>query len=135
MKKLHALAGIVAALGLAAVAAVPAAAERGSYANWHVHDGGSGVDANGLLHRGVAFFPSIMPGVYADDPAYCPDATDKATLPNGSNGEFPIAGVCMTDAFVIQLRAIPSGGPVPAGWLSTGWTTAGAEVYYRLTPR
>jgi len=48
-RKLHALAGIVAALALAAVAAAPAAADRGSYQNWHVHDGGTGVDANGLV--------------------------------------------------------------------------------------
>jgi hypothetical protein len=135
MKRLHALAGIVAALGFATIAAGPAAADRGSYGNWHVHDGGSGVDANGLAHRGVAFFPSILPGDYSQDPAYCPDATDKLTLPNGSNGEFPIAGICMTNAYVIHLRAIPSGAPVPAGWQDTGWTTAGAEVYYMLTAR
>lgn len=47
----HALAGIVATLALAVVGAVPALAERGSYNNWHVHDGGSGTDANGLVHR------------------------------------------------------------------------------------
>jgi Spy/CpxP family protein refolding chaperone len=45
MKKLDALAGIAAAFGLSAVAAAPAGADRGSYNNWHVHDGGSGVDA------------------------------------------------------------------------------------------
>jgi len=51
-RKLPVLAGLAATLGLAAVAAGPAVAERGSYNNWHVHDGGSGVDANGLAHRG-----------------------------------------------------------------------------------
>ena len=89
MKKFHAFAGIVATLALAAIGAAPAGAERGSYSNWHVHDGGTGVDANGLVHRPAAFFPSILPGDYAQDPAYCPDATDKLTLPAGSNGAFP----------------------------------------------
>ncbi|MDQ3379632.1 MAG: hypothetical protein M3546_04840 [Actinomycetota bacterium] len=134
-RKLHALAGIVAALALAAVAAAPAAADRGSYQNWHVHDGGTGVDANGLVHRPVAFFPAILGPAYLLDPAYCPDATDKLTLPAGSNGEFPIVGVCMTNAFVIHLRAIPAGGAVPSGYQSTGWTTGGALVYYLLTAR
>jgi beta-propeller uncharacterized protein DUF5122 len=53
MKKLQALLGVAVALGVAAVAAVPAPADRGSYLNWHVHDGGSGTDANALVHRGV----------------------------------------------------------------------------------
>ena len=110
MKKLQAFAGIAAALGLAAAfAAAPAGAERGSYNNWHVHDGGSGVDANGLVHRSAAFFPSILPGDYSEDPAYCPDATDKLLLPAGS--------------------------VVPPAYQSTGWTTGGAVVYYALTAR
>jgi hypothetical protein len=135
MKKLQAFASIAATLALAAVTAAPAGAERGSYSNWHVHDGGTGVDANGLVHRPAAFFPSILPGDYAQDPAYCPDATDKLTLPAGSNGEFPIVGVCMTDAFIIHLEAIPTGGSVPPGYQSTGWTTGGAIIYYLLTAR
>lgn len=137
--KMHALAGVVAALALAAVAAAPALAERGSYNNWHVHDGGSGTDANGLVHRGLAFFPAILTGgdvvAYLQDPAYCPDATDKLTLPAGSNGEFPLVGECQTNAFVIHLRAIPAGDAVPPGYQSTGWTTGGAGVYYSLTAR
>jgi hypothetical protein len=139
MKKLHSLAGIATALSVVAVAATPAAADRASYNNWHVHDGGSGVDASGLVHRGLAFFPAILTGgrvdAYLQDPAYCPDATDKLTLPAGSNGEFPIIGVCMTNAFVIHLRAISAGDHVPSGYHGTGWNTGGAIVYYRLTPR
>ena len=139
MTKTHALVVIVAALGLAAVGAVPALAERGSYDNWHVHDGGSGTDANGLVHRGLAFFPAILTGgdvgAYLQDPAYCPDATDKLTLPAGSNGEFPLVGVCETNALVVHLRAIPAGDAVPPGYQSTGWTTGGAVVYYALTAR
>jgi hypothetical protein len=139
MKNLQAFAGIAAALGLAAVAAAPAAAERGAYNNWHVHDGGSGVDASGLVHRGLAFFPAILTsgdvGAYLHDPAYCPDATDKLTLPAGTNGEFPLVGVCTTNALVIHLRAIPAGDRVPPGYQSTGLTTGGAVVYYTLTAR
>jgi hypothetical protein len=138
-KRLQALVGIVAALVLAAVAAAPAAADRGAFNNWHVHDGGSGVDPDGLVHRGLAFFPTILTGgdvaAYLQDPAYCPDATDKLTLPAGANGEYPIVGVCVTNAVVIHLRAIPAGDPVPPGYQSTGWTTGGASVYYLLTAR
>lgn len=139
MKTNRALVGLATGLCLAAVAAGPVAADRGAFNNWHVHDGGNGVDANGLVHRGLVFFPAIVAGgnvaTYLQDPAYCPDATDKLLLPNGANGEFPIAGICMTRAYVIHLRAIPSDHPVPPGWQDTGWTTAGAEVYYRLTAR
>jgi hypothetical protein len=139
MKKLQALVGIAVALGLAAVPAVPANADRGSYNNWHVHDGGSGLDANGLVHRGLAFFPAILTAgdvaTYLEDPAYCPDATDKLTLPAGTNGEFPLVGDCFTSGFVIHLRAIPAGDPAPPGYQSTGWTTGGAVVYYTLTAR
>jgi hypothetical protein len=138
MKKLQALLGIAAALGVAAIAATPAGADRGAYNNWHVHDGGSGTDANGLVHRGLAFFPAILTGdvgTYLQDPAYCPDATDKLTLPAGTNGEFPLVGDCFTNAFVIHLRAIPTGDAVPPGYQSTGATTGGALVYYALTAR
>jgi hypothetical protein len=139
MKRLQALVGVALTLGLAAVAAAPATAERGSYLNWHVHDGGSGTDANGLVHRGLAFFPAILTGgdvaAYLQDPAYCPDATDKLTLPAGTNGEYPLVGQCQTNAFVIHLRAIPTGDAVPPGYQSTGRTTGGATVYYALTAR
>jgi hypothetical protein len=129
--------GVAAAL----VAALPgsASADRGAYDNWHVHDGGSGTDESGLVHRGLALFPAILTGgnvdAYLSDPAYCPDATDKFLLPNGANGEFPAAGMCVTDAYVIHLRAIPSGDPAPTGWQASGFPIAGAEVYYKLTAR
>ena len=139
MKKLQALVGVTLALGIAAVVTAPAIADRGSYANWHVHDGGSGTDANGLVHRGVVFFPAILTGgdvgVYVQDPAYCPDATDKLTLPAGTNGQFPLVGQCQTNAFIIHLRAVPAGDSLPPGYESTGWTTGGATVYYALTAR
>ena len=139
MKKPQAFVGIALALGVAAVAATPAGAGRGAYNNWHVHDGGSGTDANGLVHRGLAFFPAILTGGdvgdYLQEPAYCPDATDKLTLPAGSLGEFPLVGQCQTNSFVIHLRAIPAGDAVPPGYQSTGVTTGGAVVYYALTAR
>jgi hypothetical protein len=139
MKKLQACVGIAIVLGVAAAAATPAGADRGAYNNWHVHDGGTGTDANGLVHRGVVFFPAILAGgnvdTYKLDPAYCPDATDKLTLPAGTNGEFPLVGQCQTNAFVIHLRASPAGDAVPPGYQSTGWITGGAVVYYKLTAR
>lgn len=139
MKKLQACVGIAVALGITAVAAAPAGADRGAYKNWHVHDGGAGTDANGLVHRGVVFFPAILTGgnvgAYLEDPAYCPDATDKLTLPAGTNGEFPLVGQCQTNSFIIHLRAIPTGDAVPPGYQSTGWATGGAAVYYALTAR
>lgn len=130
-------------IGVAAVLATavagPASADRGAYKNWHVHDGGSGTDESGLVHRGLALFPAILTGgnvsAYLSDPAYCPDATDKFLLPNGANGEFPAAGMCFTDAYVISLRAIPSGHPAPTGWQASGFPIEGAEVYYKLTAR
>jgi hypothetical protein len=138
MKTMQAIAAITTALGLA-VAAAPAGAARDSYLNWHVHDGGSGTDPSGLVHRGLAFFPAILTGgdvaAYLQDPAYCPNATDKLTLPAGTNGQYPIVGVCVTNAFVIHLRAVPAGGTVPAGYQPTGASTAGAPVYYALTER
>lgn len=137
--KTHALAGMVAAAALATIGVGSALAERGSYNNWHVHDGGSGTDASGLVHRGLVFFPAILTGgdvgAYLQDPAYCADATDKLTLPAGTNGEFPLVGQCQTNALVIHLRAVPAGEAVPPGYQSTGWITGGAVVYYELTAR
>jgi len=131
--------GVAAALATAVVVAQPAAAARGAFYNWHVHDGGTGVDANGLVHRGLAFFPTILTdgdvAAYLEDPAYCPDATDKLTLPAGTSGEYPIVGVCVTSSVVIHLRAIPAGDFVPPGYQDTGVSTGGAEVYYLLTLR
>src|SRR3954453_13146037 len=138
-KTLRRLGTIGAAVALAAAVAGPASADRGAFNNWHVHDGGTGTDESGLVHRGLALFPAILTGgdipAYLRDPAYCPDATDKFLLPNGANGEFPAAGICHTDAYVIHLRAIPAGQPAPSGWLRSGFVIESAVVYYRLTSR
>jgi hypothetical protein len=138
-KTIQRLGALGAALALAGAAPGAAAADRSSFENWHVHDGGSGTDESGLVHRGLALFPAILTGgdvvTYLTDPAYCPDATDKFLLPNGANGEFPAAGMCLTNAYIIQLRAIPSGDPVPTGWQASGFLIQGVEVYYMLTAR
>jgi hypothetical protein len=63
-RRMKVLAGLGAAVCFALAAATgPARADRQSFNNWHVHDGGTGTtDATGLTHRGVAFFPAIFTG-------------------------------------------------------------------------
>jgi hypothetical protein len=106
-------------------------------ANWHVHDGQL---ALGPQHKGIGFFPQIL-GVstaeYLQDPARCPDATDKAFLPQGREAEQPLrAGVCMTLSVIIHLHTVPIGTEGPAGWSSLtvasepGWVT-----YYLVSSR
>ncbi|MDQ3380182.1 MAG: hypothetical protein M3546_07645 [Actinomycetota bacterium] len=125
---------------LAAVLFVyPASAERGSWKNWHVHDGGTGtVDSSGLRHLGVVFFPLIFGPDYASTPslwAYCTDATDKS-LVGGDGGAMLVSGQCRNEDNIIHLKGVETGSPAPPGW--TLVTTAGGgafEIYYRLTPR
>jgi hypothetical protein len=130
----------VTAVLMTALIAFPASAERGSWNNWHVHDGGSNtVDSTGLTHRGLVFFPAIFGGTYATTPslwAYCTDATDKG-LVGGDGGAKQAAGQCRNDLYIIHLQAIATGDPAPDGWtsLSPGATFPGYTVYYRLTPR
>lgn len=113
--------------------------------NWHVHDcnltGGPacGFDADGDWHLPASFFPTILgesAGAYLADPAMCPNATDKAFLPNGRQDGQPLrAGVCMTSTEVIHLRTVPAGTEGPAGWgLRTG-PESGFVTYYLVTPR
>jgi hypothetical protein len=105
--------------------------------NWHVHDGQLLL---GPQHKGIGFFPQIL-GVstakYMEDPARCPDATDKAFLPQGREDEQPLrAGVCMTSSVIIHLHTVPIGTEGPAGWSSLtvasepGWVT-----YYLVASR
>jgi hypothetical protein len=140
------LASCLAAL---AVAAPNALAERGSYNNWHVHDGGTGnTDAAGLTHRGVAFFPAIFTGgdvaAYKSNPSllvYCPNATDKTLLHDGEIlGENLRDGVCMNDLYIIHLKSVPDAdvGQVPEGWTQVFHETVagtGYTTFYMLTPR
>jgi len=66
--------------------------------NWHIHDGQT---ALGSQHKGIGFFPTIL-GIsaaqYLQDPARCPNATDKAFLPSfgQSEGASLRAGECQT---------------------------------------
>ena len=97
-------------------------------ANWHVHNG---------VEAPVGFFPRILgqtPDVYLLDPAACPDATDKALLPNGVNGRFLRAGICMTSTLIIHLRTSPVGAEAPASF-TLGSTSGGFSTYFKLTPR
>lgn len=133
----------VTAVLMTALLTSPASAERGSWNNWHVHDGGANtVDSTGLTRRGVSVFPAIF-GVsrsaYIATPslwAYCPDATDKA-LVGGDGGAKAVAGNCQNDSYIIHLQAIATGDPAPNGWISLtpGSPIAGFTFYYRLTPR
>lgn len=105
-----------------------ATASAGQADNWHVHDG---------VEAPIGFFPGILgqtPAVYLQDPAACPDATDKAFLPNGMNGKFLRAGVCMTSTLIIHLRTSPVDAEAPASF--TYWSTSGGfSTYFKLTPR
>jgi hypothetical protein len=106
--------------------------------NWHIHDGQS---ALGSQHKGVGFFPRIL-GIsteqYLQDPARCPNATDKAFLPSFSNSESDVlrAGECETSTVIIHLRTVPLGTSGPAGWLSlTAASEPGFVTYYLVTTR
>jgi hypothetical protein len=105
--------------------------------NWHIHDGGL---AGPPEHRPIGYFPAILgvsTATYLTDPAECPDATDKAFLPEGRQDGQPLrAGMCQTSANIIHLRTLPVGTAGPEGWGSVlsasepGWIT-----YYLVTDR
>lgn len=112
---------------------------------WHIHDCAPGSTC-AFPHAGVAFFPAILAGgnvsVYLQDPARCPDATDKAFLgggapgpsANGLDGNQPLReGVCMTSTTIIHLKSIAVGQPAPDGWTLVS-TSGGFATYYQLTP-
>ena len=136
------LVATIAALGLLAAfagAAMAAADASELPPTWHVHDGQGAT--LGSQHKGIGFFPAIL-GLttpeYLQDPAQCPNATDKAFLPSAdmSEGPFLRAGQCRTTTEVIHLRTVPVGTAGPDGWSSItvasepGWVT-----YYLVTPR
>jgi hypothetical protein len=131
----------LAALVAAMLFVYPATAERGSWNNWHVHDGHPELnpDPTGLNHAGVVFFPLIFGPTYASTPslwAYCTDATDKS-LVGGDGGAMLVSGQCRNEDNIIHLKGVETGSPAPTGW--TFVTTAGPggafSIYYRLTPR
>jgi len=99
---------------------------------WHVHDGMGAT--LGPQHKGIGFFPAILgisAATYLEDPARCPNATDKAFLPSfgSAQGPFLRAGMCTTSAVTIHLRTVPTGTSGPEGWSSItvasepGWVT------------
>jgi hypothetical protein len=104
--------------------------------SWHIHDGQI---ALGPQHKGVGFFPAVLGGIpvatYLEDPARCPNATDKAFLPSWDTTETPLlrAGICTTDAVTINLRTVPVGTEGPQGWSSiTVATEPGWVTYYKV---
>lgn len=128
-----------AILLLTAFGASVAAADGASVLppNWHIHDGQT---ALGSQHKGIGFFPTIL-GIsaaqYLQDPARCPNATDKAFLPSfgSSQGAVLRAGECRTTTVVIHLRTVPVGTDGPEGWLSlTSASEPGFVTYYMVTP-
>jgi hypothetical protein len=110
---------------------------------WHVHDCVSGCV---LPHAPVGFFPAILTGgnvaAYLQDPAACPDATDKAFLGGGqpptSDGveqNQPLReGVCMTSTTIVHLKSIAPDSPAPNGWTYLS-TAGGYATYYMLTAK
>jgi hypothetical protein len=105
--------------------------------NWHIHDGMTGL---GPEHKGIGFFPAILgvsTATYLTDPASCPDATDKAFLPQGRQDEQPLrAGMCQTSSKIIHLRTVPVGTAGPEGWSSiTSASEPGWVTYYLITDR
>ena len=142
LRRRRKLVATLAALGLLAAfaGAAMAAAETSELPpNWHVHDGQGAT--LGSQHKGIGFFPAILglaPPVYLQDPAQCPNATDKAFLPSADTSEGPFlrAGQCQTSTQIIHLRTVPEGTAGPDGWSSItvasepGWVT-----YYLVTSR
>lgn len=126
---------------LVAFVAAPAqvSAERGSWSNWHVHDGTAPpvTDATGLTHRGAVFFPEIFGSNYVSDPAlwaYCADATDKS-LVGGDGGAKHAAGTCRNEQHIIHLLWVDSDAPGPEGWSKLTLNSGATTLYYRLTQR
>jgi hypothetical protein len=132
--------GVVSAvLGAAALAS---AADSQLPTTWHVHDCTSSCV---LPHAAVGFFPRILGeslSTYLEDPAACPDATDKAFLGGGqpptTDGVEPNQplreGICMTSTTIIHLKSISPDQPAPNGWSYLS-TTGGYATYYARTSR
>ena len=131
-----AMVGLLVAFAGSAMAAATASELPPS---WHIHDGQGAT--LGTQHKGIGFFPAILgvtTATYLQDPAQCPNATDKAFLPSADTPEGPFlrAGQCQTSAHLIHLRTVPVGTAGPDGWSSItvasepGWVT-----YYLVTSR
>jgi hypothetical protein len=136
MKKWLAAAALVGVLAYGATAFADSSASE-LPPNWHVHDGQF---ALGSEHKGISFFPRVL-GIsatdYLQDPARCPNATDKSFLPSADTRESEElrAGVCMTSTTLIHLRTVPVGTDGPDGWKSLLGPESGYVTYYLVTPR
>jgi hypothetical protein len=141
MKKLIILACCAAALTVASGASAYFTQDQ-LPPTWHIHNGGTCSQC-----AGVAFFPKILTGgdvnLYKQDPAECPDATDKAFLGGGQpspqppapgvNGNQPLReGICMTSTTIIHLKSIAPDQPAPDGWTYLS-ASGGFATYYMLT--
>lgn len=136
----------IALVACSAVSAVLAAAAvagpSGSLPpTWHVHD--CTATSCVLPHAAVGFFPTVLGesvATYLQDPAACPDATDKAFLgggqpptTDGTEQNQPLReGVCMTSMTIIHLKSIAPDQPAPAGWTFLS-VAGGVATYYSLT--
>jgi hypothetical protein len=144
MKRLIMLIAILGALATASASSAYFAPES-LPPTWHVHNGCVVVVPN---CAGQAFFPSIVPGYDPyNDPAECPDATDKAFLgggqPSTSNTGIQVnqplrEGICMTSEWIIHLKSIPQDQPAPEGWAGPAGSPSVINgityvTYYQLT--
>lgn len=139
LRKLVGVAATLAVLSMLSGAAVAASGASELPPTWHVHDGlGATL---GPQHKGIGFFPTILgltTAQYLEDPARCPNATDKAFLPSADTSEGPFlrAGQCQTSTQTIHVRTVPVGTSGPEGWSSLtvasepGWVT-----FYSVTVR
>jgi hypothetical protein len=138
MRKLLLLSALLA-VACASWAALAAADPPAIPPNWHVHDG----IAAPPQHRPIGFFPTILESSstaqYLQDPALCPDATDKAFLPQGVQDGQPLrAGMCQTSTKIIHVRTVPTDTSGPSGWSGPIATTElglSWHTYYLVTDR
>jgi len=135
MRRLRLLLVLISLVALAAAAA-PVSADRGSWNNWHVHDGAAVpfTDASGLRHEDLSIWPLIWPDYPSDESpvVYCTDGAEKA-LVGGDGGSKLAAGTCRNDLYIIPIQLNASDAPAPAGWMAL--PLGGVTLYYRLTPR
>ena len=146
MKKLVVLACGIGTLSFAAASS--AYFSPGSLPpTWHIHD--CTVKPCTLPHAAVGFFPKMLTGgdvaAYLEDPAECPDGTDKALLGGGQPPQDgglgpnqPLGtGICQTSTLVIHLKRITPDRQAPAGFTWLQDDVVGGVVYstyYELTP-
>jgi hypothetical protein len=148
--------GVVASFAIAAILTLTGTALAGSAnpifvpPNWHIHDGDfsscpnpSNPNDPWCQHKPIGFFYPAVLGPYFDslaayleDPARCPNATDKPFLPvaGQSQGAVLRAGDCVTSSLVIHLRTVPPGTGGPAGWSGPIITSERACLDANLCP-